>query len=108
MKSLSKYINESIIIENSAYKKCKTFGDVFVLNTDCESPEDITEDDFESFDLGFVFNRPDMSYKEFVEWVKSVWDNKISDVNVKFIGNTYSVTFKMGDEIFDIDSANAE
>ena len=49
-----------------------------------------------------------MNYKEFVEWVKSVWDNKISDVNVKFIGNTYIVTFKMGDEVFDLDSANAE
>ena len=108
MKSLSQYISESIIIEDSSYKKCKTFKDVFKLYTGCETPEDLNESDFDSFDYGFLFNREGMKYKEFVEWLKSVWDNKISNINVKFIGNTYNVTFEMDDETFDLDAENGE
>ena len=49
-----------------------------------------------------------MKHKEFVEWLKSVWDNKISNINVKFIGNTYNVTFEMDGETFDLDAENGE
>ena len=108
MKSLSQYINESIINESSSYKKCKTFKSFFKLYTGCEKPEELTEDDFECYDYGFSFNREDMNYKEFVKWLKSVWNNKISNVNIEDIGNTYSVSFEMDDETFDLDAENGD
>ena len=49
-----------------------------------------------------------MNYKEFIQWLKSVWDNKISNVNIEDIGNTYSVSFEMDGETFDLDAENGD
>lgn len=108
MKSLTQYINESITSEDSSYKKCKTFKDFFKLYTGYENPRELTEDEFESCDYGFIFNREDMNYKEFIEWLKSVWDNKITNIKIKFMGNVYILTFKMNGEIFDLDVENGD
>ena len=108
MKSLTQYINESITSEDSSYKKCKTFKDFFELYTGYENPRELTEDEFESCDYGFIFNREDMNYKEFIEWLKSVWDNIITNIKIKFMGNVYILTFKMNGEIFDLDVENGD
>ena len=104
MKSLMQFIIESTIDENlEEYKKCKVFKDFFKLYSKCEKPEDLTKDDFDNYDLGFLFNREKISYMEFVKWLKSVWNEKISDIKIKDLGNVYSVTFKMKGEEFDLD-----
>ena len=104
MKSLTQFIIESMINEKlTEYEKCKVFKDLFKLYADCNKPEDLTEDDFDISDFGFLFNRQNISYTEFVKWLKSVWDEKISDVKVKDLGNAYSLSFKMKGEQFDLD-----
>ena len=57
MKSLTQFIIESMINENlSKYEKCKVFKDLFKLYTDCDKPEDLTEDDFEISDLSSLMS----------------------------------------------------
>ena len=41
-----------------------------------------------------------MSYTEFVKWLESVWNEKVSDVKVRDLGNAYSLSFKMKGEQF--------
>ena len=108
MKALYQYIKENIANEKSKYKKCKTFNEFFRLYTGCETPEELTKDNFNSFDYGFLFNREDLNYKEFIEWLKSVWDNKISGITVKVLDNVYNITFKMDGETFDLDAVNGD
>ena len=109
MKSLTQFIVESTINGNlSKYEKCKVFKNLFKLYTGCNKPEDLTEDDFDISDFGFLFNRQNISYTEFVKWLKSVWDEKISDVKVKDLGNVYSLSFKMKGEQFDLDVIDEE
>ena len=104
MKSLTQFIIESMINENlPQYEKCKVFKDLFKLYADCDKPEDLTEDDFEISDFGFLFNRQNISYTDFVKWLESVWDEKVSDVKVKDLGNVYSLSFKIKGEEFDVD-----
>ena len=50
-----------------------------------------------------LFNRQNISYTDFVKWLESVWDEKVSDVKVKDLGNFYSLSFKMKGEKFDLD-----
>ena len=104
MKSLTQFIVESTINENlSKYEKCKVFKNLFKLYTGCNKPEDLTEDDFDIYDLGFAFNRNNVAYIDVVKWLKSVWNEKVNDVKTKDLGNTYNVTFKMKGEEFDLD-----
>ena len=104
MKSLTQFIIESMINENlPKYEKCKVFKDLFKLYADCDKPEDLTEEDFDISDFGFLFNRQNISYTDFVKWLKSVWDEKVSDVKIKDLGNVYSLSFKMKGEQFDLD-----
>lgn len=104
MKSLTQFIVESMINGNlSKYEKCKVFKNLFKLYTGCNKPEDLTEDDFDIYDLGFAFNRNNISYIDFVKWLKSVWNEKVNDVKTKDLGNAYNVTFKMKGEEFDLD-----
>ena len=108
MKSLMQFIIESTINENLEQEKrkilkCKVFKNLFKVYADCNKPEDLTEDDFEINDFGFLFNRSNMSYTEFVKWLESVWNEKVSDVKVEDLGNVYSLSFKMKGEQFDLD-----
>ena len=84
-------------------KKCKVFKDFLKLYSNYEKPEDLTKDDFDNYDFGFLFNRENISYMEFVKWLKSVWNEKISDIKIKDLGNVYSITFKMKGEELDLD-----
>lgn len=108
MKSLTQFIIESTINENLEKEikkvlKCKVFKNLFKVYADCNKPEDLTEDDFEINDFGFLFNRQNISYREFIKWLNSVWNEKISDVKVKDLGNVYSITFIMKGEKFNLD-----
>ena len=104
MKSLTQFIIESMINENlPKYEKCKVFKYLFKIYADCDKPEHLIEDDFEINDFGFLFNRSNMSYTEFVKWLESVWNEKVSDIKVKDLGNVYSLSFKMKGEQFDLD-----
>lgn len=104
MKSLTQFIVESTINGNlPKYEKCKVFKNLFKLYTGCNKPEDLTEDDFEIYDFGFTFNRSNISYTDFIKWLKSVWNEKINDVKTKDLGNADNVTFKMKGEEFDLD-----
>ena len=108
MKSLTQFIIESTMNENFEDEKrkllkCKVFKELFKAYTDCKKPEDLEEEDFDINDFGFLFNRSNISYTEFVKWLKSVWNERISDVKVSDLGNVYNVTFKMKGETFKLD-----
>ena len=73
-----------------------------VENCDYEKTLEIANTAMDLYKKGEV-DEVYISYTEFVKWLKSVWDEKISDVKVKDLGNVYSLSFKMKGEQFDLD-----
>lgn len=102
MKSIIQFINESRFSEN--VKKCKTFGEFFFLYTGYNSIDEMNEEDYDSYDYGYTFNREDDSLEEFKKWFETVKDNKITNIKIRSInGGEDAVSFKMGKELFDMD-----
>lgn len=106
MKSIIKYINESKW--TTSVKKCKTFGEFFFLYTGYSSIDELTKDDYEAYDYGFLFNQEGDSFEEFKKWFDKVKDNKITNIKFQDINGHGGVSFNMGEEVFDMDFDDSE
>lgn len=111
MKSITEFINENINESKmtkfkSGLMKCKTFDKLFCYFNNIKSIDELTEDDFDSYDLGFVWfgeNGEKLTFNEFIKKVKSYSNKKVTDISIDDIGNCECVSFTCDDEEFSID-----
>lgn len=102
MKSLKNYIFESRV-ENDL-SKCKTLEEFICRFEGVKSLSELTQDDMEAYDLGFIWfgdDFADLTIDEFVEKVKSYGNAKIE--NLHFDSNNGIVTFTCNGDDFDLD-----
>lgn len=107
MKSIVEYLNES---KNTKFKtnllKCKTFNKMFCVINGIKNIDEISKDDFDSYDLGFVWfgeKGQNLSFDEFIKKIKTYSNKKVTDINIDDIGNCECVSFNCDDEDFSID-----
>ena len=102
MKSLKYYIFESNLENDLA--KCKTLEEFICVFQGVKSLSELTQDDMEAYDLGFIWfgdDFSDITIDKFVEKVKSYGKAKIEDLN--FDSNHGIVTFTCNGDDFDLD-----
>ena len=98
MKSLKNYILESKLENDLA--KCKTLEQFICRFQGVKSLSELTQDDMEAYDLGFIWfgdDFADLTIDEFVEKVNA----KIEDLH--FDTNRGIVTFMCNGDDFDLD-----
>jgi hypothetical protein len=102
MKNLINYITESKIENDLA--KCKNLEQLICRFQGVKSLSELTQDDMDAFDLGFIwFNdeNSDMKLNDFIKKVKSYGDAKIEDLN--FDKSHGIMTFSCNGDDFDLD-----
>lgn len=105
MKSLKDYIFESNL-ENDL-SKAKTLEEFICRFQGVKTLSELTQDDMEAYDLGFIWfgdDFSDITIDEFIKKVKSYGNAKIEDLD--FDTENGFVTFTCNGDDFDLDYAD--
>lgn len=105
MKSIISFINESKF--ETELSKCNTLEKFICKFQGIKNLNELTQDDFDSYDLGFVWfgdDFADITLSDFIKKVKSYGNSKIEDL--EFDNNI--VTFTCNGDQFDLDYVDPE
>lgn len=111
MKSIKEFINENINESKmtkfkSGLMKCKTFDKLFCYFNNIKSIDELTEDDFDAYDMGFVWfdeEGADLTFNDFIKKIKSYTGKKVTDIEIDDLGNTENLSFVCDNTSFCVD-----